>query len=105
MDPQQSLADSLTKINPNDNTIDAFSDFPTPQAIELQINDRLLYELAGLEYYKHEADFIAEIMRGHDRLARQESVLCQYKSIDMFGDMVGVGANEYKKQEKRGEQN
>lgn len=96
--PEEKLTKALTEITENDASIDTFSDFPTKESVDIQVYNRMLYETMGLDYYKQEADFVAEIMRAYNRKSRQEVVLSLYKDIQMYNSMVEpYGASDEKK--------
>jgi len=86
--PEEKLTKALTEINEQDASIDTFSDFPTKEAIDIQVFNRMLSETMELDYYKQEADFVAEIMRAFNRQSRREVVLSLYKDIAMYNQMV-----------------
>jgi tRNA A-37 threonylcarbamoyl transferase component Bud32 len=86
--PDEKLTKAITEINEDDASIDTFSDFPTKEAIDIQLYNRMLAKTMDLAYYEHEADFISEMMRGFKRKARQEVVLSLYKDIQMYNSMV-----------------
>lgn len=86
--PEEKLTKALTEINDQDASIDTFSDFPTKEAIDIQVFNRMLSETMDLDYYKQEADFVAEVMRAFNRKSRQEVVLSLYKDIAMYNQMV-----------------
>ena len=97
--PEEKLTKALTEISSDDASIDTFSDFPTKEAVDIQVFNRMLQTTMELDYYKYEADFVAEIMRAYDRKSRQEVVLSLYKDIAMYNQMVephGVERTEEK---------
>ncbi|KAF5029310.1 hypothetical protein DSECCO2_649930 [anaerobic digester metagenome] len=98
--PEEKLTKALTEINDQDASIDTFSDFPTKEAIDIQVFNRMLAETMELDYYKQEADFVAEIMRAFNRQSRREVVLSLYKDIAMYNQMVEPHGAEKDEEEK-----
>ena len=92
-DSDTKLTGALTDIRRD--TIDTFSDFPTKEAIDLQVSNRTLGKTLGLKYFDNQADFVSEIMRSFMRKGRSEVVLSRYQSLDMYKAMVGEGSDQY----------
>ena len=86
--PEEKLTKALTEIGKEDASIDTFSDFPTKEAVDVQVYNRMLADTMELDYYQKEADFVAEVMRAFNRKSRQEVVLALYKDIAMYNQMV-----------------
>jgi hypothetical protein len=84
------LEKGLTEINPNDASIDTFTEFATPQAIRFQMFSRQLGNEFKMRHFEEKADYNSELMRSYRRAARKELTLSNYKDIQMFREFVGL---------------
>lgn len=91
------LEKGLTEIQPDDASIDMFSDFPNTHAVKHQLWCRQL-GVIGLQYYTEKADFSAEIMRAHQRKGRTElKEALIHKLNEEEESMLGIAGDEIRK--------